>query len=103
PCPARGAAGRRAFQRTDFGAAVGLLSRALELMEEDDPASVELLNIVGTALAPLGKFERQTYVLEETIGRAKRLGDRGGEWQARLELLWHAPNPVTTRRHAERA
>jgi DNA-binding SARP family transcriptional activator/tetratricopeptide (TPR) repeat protein len=98
-----GAAGRRAFQRTDFGAAVGLLSRALELMAEDDPASVELLNIVGTALSPLGEFERRTCVLEETIGRAKRLGDRGGEWQARLELLSNAPNPVTIRRHAERA
>jgi tetratricopeptide (TPR) repeat protein len=72
-------------------------------MAEDDPASVELLNIVGTALAPLGKFEQQTHVLEETIERAKHLGDRGGEWQARLELLSNARNPVTTRRHAERA
>jgi DNA-binding SARP family transcriptional activator/tetratricopeptide (TPR) repeat protein len=105
-----GAAGRRAFQRTDFGAAVGLLSRALELMPEDDPASVELLNIVSTALAPLGELERQTHVLEETIQRAKRLGDRGGEWQARLELrsnaLMRAPTLGTMeqmRRHAERA
>ncbi|MGH8983218.1 MAG: BTAD domain-containing putative transcriptional regulator [Acidimicrobiia bacterium] len=103
-------AGRRAYQRTDFGAAVGLLSRAVELMHEDDAASVELLNIVGTALGPLGELERQTHVLEETIRRARRLGDRGGEWQARLERRWtelaREPSGDTTeqfRRHAERA
>ena len=99
-------AGRRAFQRTDFGAAVGLLSRAVELMPEDDPASVEFLNILGTALGPLGERERQTHVLEETIRRAKRLGDRGGEWQARLERRWNEPSRDTMeqfRRDAERA
>jgi DNA-binding SARP family transcriptional activator len=103
-------AGRRAYQRTDFGAAVGLLSRALELMPEDDPATVELLNIVGTALGPLGELERQTNVLEETIARAARLGDRGGEWQARLERRWtglvREPGRETIeqfRRHAEQA
>jgi DNA-binding SARP family transcriptional activator/tetratricopeptide (TPR) repeat protein len=103
-------AGRRAFQRTDFAAAAALLSRALELMPEDDPASVELLNIVGTALGPLGELERQTQVLDETIRRAKRLGDRGGEWQARLERRWtellREPSRDTMeqfRRHAERA
>jgi DNA-binding SARP family transcriptional activator len=105
-----GAGGRRAHQRTDFGAAVGLLSRALQLMPEDDPASVELLNIVATSLAPLGELERQTHVLEKTIERAQRLGDRGTEWQARLELRangsMRAPNSRTMeqdRRHAERA
>jgi DNA-binding SARP family transcriptional activator len=82
------AAGRRAFQRTDFGAADSLLSRALELMLEDDPASVELLNMVGTALGPLGELERQRRVLDEAVRRAKALGDRDGEWQARLERRW---------------
>ena len=48
------AAGRRAYQRLDFGAAVGLLERAVDLMAEDDPRSVELLNIVGTSLATAG-------------------------------------------------
>lgn len=79
-------------------------------MREDDPASVELLNIVGTALGPLGELERATHVLDEAVRRAKRLGDRSGEWQARLERRWtesiREPSRVTPeqlRRQAERA
>ena len=83
-----GAAGRRAYQRTDFHAAVSLLTGAIELLPEDDPASVDLLNIVGTALGPIGEFERGRHLLDEAIVRARRLGDRKGEWQARLERRW---------------
>jgi tetratricopeptide (TPR) repeat protein len=79
------AVGRRAFQRIHYGAAVGLLERALNLMAEDDPRSVELLNSVGTALGPLGERERRASVLDLTTARARRLGDRRGEWLARLE------------------
>ncbi|HEY1369335.1 MAG TPA: BTAD domain-containing putative transcriptional regulator, partial [Gaiellaceae bacterium] len=73
------AAGRRAFQRTDFGAAAGLLSRAVDLTPHDDPASVELLNMIGSALGPLGELERQQEVLEEAIRRARSAGDAAGE------------------------
>jgi DNA-binding SARP family transcriptional activator len=85
------AAGRRAFQRTDFGAADSLLSRAVDLLPEDDPGSVELLNILGTCLGPIGELERQAHVLDEAVRRAKSLGDRRGEWQARLERRWAEP------------
>ncbi len=82
-------AGRRAFQRTDFAAAAALLSRAVELMAEDDPATVELLNLIGSALGPLGKLQRQREVLDEAIRRARRVRDPVGEWHARLERDWY--------------
>jgi DNA-binding SARP family transcriptional activator/tetratricopeptide (TPR) repeat protein len=101
-----GSAGRRAFQRTDFGAAVGLLTRALALMAEDDPATVELLNVCGTALGPLGEAERQEQVLAEALSRARLLGDVPGEWHARLEGHWLADltaDPDEIRADAETA
>ncbi|HYW88443.1 MAG TPA: BTAD domain-containing putative transcriptional regulator, partial [Chloroflexota bacterium] len=79
------AAGRRAYRRGDFSATVGLLSRALDLAPVETEANVDLLNIIGTTLGPLGELERQRRVLDETVRRATRLGYRAGEWQARLE------------------
>jgi DNA-binding SARP family transcriptional activator len=98
------AAGRRAFQRTDFGAAAGLLSRAVDLTARDDPATIELLNTIGTALGPLGELERQQEVLEEAIRRARSVGDAAGEWHARLEQRWTSEaSPDEERTDAERA
>jgi DNA-binding SARP family transcriptional activator/tetratricopeptide (TPR) repeat protein len=82
------AAGRRAFQRTDFVAANSLLSRAVELLPGDDPTSVELLNMLGSALGPIGELERQRRVLDQAVQRATALGDPTREWQARLELAF---------------
>jgi tetratricopeptide (TPR) repeat protein len=82
------AAGRRAFQRTDFVAADSLLSRAVELLPGDDPTSVELLNMLGSALGPIGELERQRRVLDQAVQRAKALGHPTGEWHARLELTF---------------
>ena len=82
------AAGRRAFQRTDFVAADSLLSRAVELLPGDDPRSVELLNMLGSALGPIGELDRQRQVLDLAVQRANALGDPAGEWHARLELAF---------------
>ena len=82
------AAGRRAFERTDFGATDSLVTRALELLPPEDPATVELLNLLAYALGPRGAIERQSEVLAEAVRRATRLGDRTGEWHARLERRW---------------
>jgi tetratricopeptide (TPR) repeat protein len=79
------AAGRRAYRRGDFSATVGLLSRALDLMPVETEANVDLLNIIGTTLGLLGELDRQRRVLDEVVRRARRLGYRAGEWQARLE------------------
>src|SRR5439155_14397108 len=70
------AAGRRAYRRGDFSATVGLLSRAIELTPIETEANVDLLNIIGTTLGPLGELERQRRVLDETVRRARRLGYR---------------------------
>ena len=83
------AAGRRAFQRTDFVAATSLLSRAVELLPREDPASIELLNMLGSALGPIGELERQQRVLDQAVQRAAALGDPTGEWHARLELAYN--------------
>jgi tetratricopeptide (TPR) repeat protein len=78
-------AGRRAYRRGDYSATVGLLSRAVDLTPVETEANVDLLNIIGTTLGPLGELERQRRVLDEAVRRARRLGYRAGEWQARLE------------------
>jgi predicted ATPase len=75
------AAGRRAFQRTDFVAADSLLSRAVELLPGDDPTSVELLNMLGSALGPIGELDRQRQVLDQAI-RGDRGSETRGEWHA---------------------
>ena len=104
------AAGRRAYRRGDFSATVGLLSRALDLTPDETEANVDLLNIIGTTLGPLGQLERQRQVLDETVRRARRLGYRAGEWLARLERRdlqgRRSPGPRDgrqVRRYAERA
>jgi DNA-binding SARP family transcriptional activator len=99
------AAGRRAFQRTDFVAADSLLSRAVELLPGDDPTSVELLNMLGSALGPIGELDRQRQVLDLAVQRANELGDPVGEWHARLELAFSkvGGGPERLMRDAEQA
>jgi predicted ATPase len=87
-----GAAGRRAYERGDLDAAVGLLSRAADLLEPGAAGRVELLADLGEALRETGEFDRAESVLEEVIQTASASGDDVLEARAlvirlRLRLL----------------
>jgi predicted ATPase len=80
-----GSAGRRAYERGDLHAAVGLLSRAAALLEPGAAGRVELLADLGEALRETGDFERAETVLAEVIESAAAAGDRVLE--ARAEVI----------------
>jgi class 3 adenylate cyclase len=87
-----GSAGRRAYERGDLQAAVGLLARAAALLEPGAAGRVELLADLGEALRETGDFERAEAVLDEVIETASAAGDRVLEARAlvtrlRLRLL----------------
>jgi DNA-binding SARP family transcriptional activator len=71
-----GAAGRRAFMRSDAPAGVNLISRSVALLAPDDPYRVELIpNVrVVQGLADLSWADR---VLTEAVEAAATTGDRG--------------------------
>jgi len=77
-------AGRRALNRSDFSAAVGLLGRSVELLPADDPLRLELLFDLAQALLDLGEFARVDPVLDETTDRARAAGDRALELRAEM-------------------
>ena len=67
-----GSSGGRALARGDTRAAVGLLERAVSLLDEDDPARRELTIKLGIALAEAGQLTRVDALLRdrlETKGR----------------------------------
>ncbi len=80
-----GSAGRRAYERGDLAAAVGLLSRAATLLEPGAAGRVELLADLGEALRETGEFERAEAVLEEVIQSASASGD--DVLEARAEVI----------------
>jgi predicted ATPase/DNA-binding SARP family transcriptional activator len=80
-----GGAGRRAYERGDLQAAVGLLSRAADLLEPAAAGRVELLADLGEALRETGDFDRAETVLGEVIESAAAAGDRVLE--ARAEVI----------------
>jgi predicted ATPase/DNA-binding SARP family transcriptional activator len=80
-----GGAGRRAYERGDLQAAVGLLSRAAAMLEPGAAGRVELLADLGEALRETGDFERAETVLAEVIESASAAGDRVLE--ARAEVI----------------
>jgi tetratricopeptide (TPR) repeat protein len=87
-----GAAGRRAYERGDLQAAVGLLSRSTALLEPGAAGRVELLTDLAEALRETGDFERAESALAEVIESASTAGDRVLEARAvvirlRLRLL----------------
>ncbi len=93
-----GAAGRRAYERGDLQAAVGLLSRASALLEHGAAGRAELLADLAEALRETGDFERAEAVLAEVIESASAAEDRVLEARAlvirlRLRLL---TDPNTT-------
>jgi class 3 adenylate cyclase/tetratricopeptide (TPR) repeat protein len=70
-----GAAGRRAFQRGDMGAAANLLGRASELLDPDDPDRLRMAWQVGQALIESGAISEAAELLDETMSRARAAGD----------------------------
>jgi class 3 adenylate cyclase/tetratricopeptide (TPR) repeat protein len=71
-----GAAGRRALDRGDMDGASNLLERAATLLEEGDKARLELELELGQALLERGRLREAQLLLEETVARAARSGDR---------------------------
>jgi DNA-binding SARP family transcriptional activator len=82
-----GSAGRRAYERGDLHAAVGLLSRAAALLEPGAAGRVELLADLGEALRETGDFERAETVLAEVIESAAAAGDQVLEARAKVIRL----------------
>jgi predicted ATPase/class 3 adenylate cyclase len=76
------AAGKRAANRGDLGAAAELLSRAAALFPTDHAERRILLPDLGEALSEAGELERAEAILDEAVGLAERAGDRGARAQA---------------------
>jgi predicted ATPase/DNA-binding SARP family transcriptional activator len=72
-----GAAGRRAFHRSDAPAGVNLISRAATLLPVDDPARVDLIPNVRTVQGMGGDMSWADKVLTEAVEAAATSGDRG--------------------------
>jgi class 3 adenylate cyclase/tetratricopeptide (TPR) repeat protein len=81
------AAGRRAFERGDAGAAANLLGRAVALLGDEDPTRLELLPDVGEALLLTGQFAEAEAALGEAIAAAERQGLDALRAQAALVRL----------------
>ena len=80
------AAGARALGRSDAGAALKLLRRALALRPEDDPA-VSLRIDLSEALLFSGELATAVEVTRDAETRARAAGDECGELRARLMTL----------------
>jgi len=78
------AAGRRAYAVGDLPAAVGLLVRAVELLEPSSAARAEVLTDLGEALRETGEFARARSVLHEAKEIAVANGDPAAAAHARL-------------------
>jgi tetratricopeptide (TPR) repeat protein len=81
-----GAAGLKAWKRGDAPAAVSLLGRAVDLLQEDDPFRLELMCELGVALRGAGDLRRAESVLATAADRAARGRQRRFEARAQLEL-----------------
>ncbi|MGH3093158.1 MAG: adenylate/guanylate cyclase domain-containing protein [Gaiellaceae bacterium] len=78
-------AGHAALERGHAADAVSLLSRALDLLPEDDAARSELELTLARALDPIGDWERALGLYDAVLERARAKGDRGLEWTAIVE------------------
>jgi class 3 adenylate cyclase/tetratricopeptide (TPR) repeat protein len=81
------AAGRRAHARTDAPAACSLLTRATELLPDDDPALPSLQELLGYASYGLGDVRHARESLSRAQSAAARAGQRNIELRARMTEL----------------
>ncbi len=102
--------GYDAFLIGQMALAADVLARAVSLMPSDDPARLELLPALGSALARTGRLARADGVLTEAVNAAVATGAQRLEWHARVERalwrLWSDPPSAsdarTTAAHALR-
>ncbi len=80
-----GGAGRRAYARDDMPAALTLLDRAVALLTEQDPATLELVRELSMALWWAGEVARAEALLNGLIEVAAATGDRRQEWSGLIE------------------
>ncbi len=83
-----GAAGSRAFVRRDAQAAVGLMSRAVALMPQDDPARIDLVPNVRVVQGLSGDLSWADRVLAETVAAAAAADDRRLEAHSLVQLAF---------------
>jgi class 3 adenylate cyclase/tetratricopeptide (TPR) repeat protein len=79
--------GRRAFARSDMPATINLLSRAADLLSENDVNRLELLPELATALMESGDLDQAAAVAAEAAAHAHACELELIEWRARLVLL----------------
>ena len=82
-----GRAGMRAFARGDAPAAQGLLERAVRLLDERDPAGIELRCELGIVRWISGRDDAMS-TLREAQALAMSIADRRLELRAQLELAF---------------
>jgi len=80
-------AGRRGALRGDTPAAVSLLSRAVALLDEDDPQRPMILPALGEVLHLAGELEQSERVLTAAVEAASGSGELGVELLARIQLV----------------
>jgi hypothetical protein len=78
------AAGLRARAHGDHTAAANLNARGLDLLPREDRLRVSLLGELGDTLFWLGRYVDAGSALADAVDAARRVGDTGLEWHARL-------------------
>jgi class 3 adenylate cyclase len=81
------AGAERALERDDRSAAVGLLSRATELLPAEHPARRRAQLELAISLLDQGEFERAAVLRDEAEAASRAAGDRGMLAQSRLALV----------------
>ncbi|HEX6018166.1 MAG TPA: hypothetical protein VFZ28_08695, partial [Burkholderiaceae bacterium] len=81
-------AGRRAFARADFHAAVNLFERAAALAPTLHEARLSVLPELGEALFELGDFARARAIIDEAVDAAQRIGETRLAASARLRRMF---------------
>jgi class 3 adenylate cyclase/tetratricopeptide (TPR) repeat protein len=82
-----GPVGHAALARGDVPAAVNLLRRATDLLDDDEPALGELLPELGSALTHAGRLPEAERILTAAVRRASEHGQPGFEAHALVGLL----------------
>jgi tetratricopeptide (TPR) repeat protein len=95
------AAGRRALDRGDMDGASNLLERAVALLEEDDPARIELEVDLGEALVEGGRLPEAETLLEKTVTRAASAGGELLRARAQVRLASVRTQTRGAQAHAE--
>jgi class 3 adenylate cyclase/tetratricopeptide (TPR) repeat protein len=82
------ASGRRAWDRFDVPATVGLLTRAIDLTPVDHPGFVPVSIDLAVALTEAAEFERADLLLDRAVAAAQATDDEGLAARARVVRLY---------------